>query len=139
MFRRLVEHAESLKCTTDLAISDFRCHWLTVDEIWIPLGESLLIATFGPVWNTLVDGFGNHDPGGGRYAGLRPRWDVLHPGRAWADRCKPSAETSAQIQAEVIAWLNAEPTLARSRFLVEQAQARKLLAAVKPSGTQNPL
>jgi hypothetical protein len=139
MFRRLIEHAESLKSTSTLALSDFRCRWLTVDDIWIPLGESLLIATFSPVWNTLVDGFGNHDPGSGRYGGLRPRWDVLHTGRAWADRCKPSAETAAQIQAEVIAWLNTEPTLARSRFLVEQAQARKLLKAGKPADMQNSL
>ena len=43
-----------------------------------------MIARFGPVWNSIVDGFGNHDPGAGRRAGMVSRWDVLHPGRAWA-------------------------------------------------------
>nr|WP_296905928.1 Eco29kI family restriction endonuclease [Polaromonas sp.] len=27
----------------------------------------LLIANFAPIWNTLIDGFGNYDPGNGRY------------------------------------------------------------------------
>ena len=124
LFQRLLEHAESLRSAGSLNLSDFKCRWLTVDDIWIPLGESLLVAMFSPVWNTLVDGFGNHDPGSGRYAGLRPRWDILHPGRLWAERCKASAETAEQIEAEVVAWLDAEPSLARSRFLIEQAAAR---------------
>ena len=46
-------------------------------------------------------GFGNHDPGSGRYKGLRPRWDVLHPGRAWADKCQPREETQEHIARDV--------------------------------------
>jgi len=30
------------------------------------------------VWNVVIDGFGNHDPGAGRYNGERTRWDTLH-------------------------------------------------------------
>ena len=48
--------------------------------------NSLLIAKFAPVWNTIIDGFGNHDPGRGRYEGMRPRWDVLHPGRQFSEK-----------------------------------------------------
>jgi hypothetical protein len=58
-----------------------------VDDIWIPLGESLLIAKFTPPWNQYLDGFGNHDPGSGRYKQQRSLWDVVHPGRPWAMRC----------------------------------------------------
>ena len=80
---------------------DFFCRFLVVDDIWIPLGESLLITKFTPIWNTLIDGFGNHDPGAGRYKGLRPRWDVLHPGRRWSTKCALREETQGQLIQEV--------------------------------------
>ena len=91
---RLRQHARSIEEASNLDGADFRCRYLIVDDIWIPLGESLLIARFDPLWNKLIDGFGNHDPGSGRHAGLRPRWDVLHPGRPWADRCQPREESA---------------------------------------------
>jgi len=106
LFSRLKEHAESISAAAaSLAVSDFYCRFLVVDEIWIPLGENLLISRFMPVWNNVVDGFGNHDPGKGRYEGLAPRWDVLHPGRAWALKCRPRPETPVTIQSEVVAYL----------------------------------
>jgi hypothetical protein len=67
LYRRLREHAESIQQTKNLVIDDFKCRYLVVDDIWIPLGESLLISMFSPLWNKLIDGFGNHDPGAGRY------------------------------------------------------------------------
>lgn len=88
-----------------LNIADFFCRFLVVDEIWIPLGESLMISRFMPIWNRHVDGFGNHDPGSGRYNGLMPRWDVLHPGRGWAMKCKPRPETPAIIESEITDYL----------------------------------
>ncbi len=123
LFNRLAEHAESIRATANLDIDHFRCRFLCVDDIWIPLGESLLIAKFSPLWNVLIDGFGNHDPGKGRYEGLVPRWDVLHPGRAWALRCKPRAETAEQIAIDVEARLAQQPALIRARFLAEQKTA----------------
>ncbi|MCF8199237.1 MAG: Eco29kI family restriction endonuclease [Sulfuritalea sp.] len=106
LHRRLVEHAESIRATNNLVIKDFHCRFLVVDDIWIPLGESLLIARFSPLWNSLVDGFGNHDPGSGRHAGMRPRWDVLHPGRAWAPKCRERKETIREIERDVVSFLN---------------------------------
>ncbi|HCW0905296.1 TPA: Eco29kI family restriction endonuclease, partial [Pseudomonas aeruginosa] len=97
LHKRLKEHAESIKAAENLDIKDFHCRFLVVDDIWIPLGESLIIARFTPVWNSLIDGFGNHNPGKGRHAGMRPRWDVLHPGREWAMRLAERPETQAQI------------------------------------------
>ncbi len=41
---------------------------------------------YNPLWNSHIDGFGNHDPGKGRYEQAKSEWDVLHPGRVWADR-----------------------------------------------------
>ncbi len=126
LFRRLLEHTESIRAT-DLKIEDFSCRYLVVDDIWIPLGESLLITRFSPLWNLLLDGFGNHDPGSGRYNGLIPKWDVLHPGRAWASKCRPRAETAKQIAIEVEVWLDQSPSLAQSRFQVREAEAQYLV------------
>lgn len=100
LHKRLSEHSKSIEEVENLHIEDFHCRFLIVDDIWIPLGESLLIAKFNPIWNKLIDGFGNHDPGKGRHAGLRPRWDVLHPGRGWADNCAPREESMSQIKEE---------------------------------------
>jgi Eco29kI restriction endonuclease len=121
LFKRLAEHAESIG-STDLKVDDFSCRYLVVDDIWIPLGESLLITRFSPLWNLLLDGFGNHDPGAGRYNGLIPKWDVLHPGRTWAAKCKPRQETSKQISVEVEAWLEQAPGLAQSRFVARESE-----------------
>ncbi len=118
-FNRLAEHAESIKsATTTLNIKDFFCRYLVVDDIWIPLGESLLIAKFAPVWNTLIDGFGNHDPGKGRYNGLRPRWDVLHPGRAWAERCRARSESAEQISNDIAEYFRSHLITTSPAFLI---------------------
>ncbi|ACV58166.1 MULTISPECIES: Eco29kI family restriction endonuclease [Alicyclobacillus] len=97
LYRRLCEHAESIKQARNLDIEGFYCRYLVVDDIWIPLGESLLIQRFSPVWNQVLDGFGNHDPGSGRYSQQRSRWDTVHPGRVWADRLTPNAESLEKI------------------------------------------
>jgi len=101
LHKRLMEHAESIKATTNLDIEDFYCRFLAVDDIWIPLAESMLIERFKPVWNRILDGFGNHDPGKGRYQGMMPQWDCLHPGRIWAGRLQPCAYTSEQLKKRV--------------------------------------
>ena len=110
---RLRQHAESVRSAAPgLDIADFHCRFLVVDDIWIPLGESLLISKFTPIWNSLIDGFGNHDPGRGRYNGMRPRWDVLHPGRAWASKCGPRVETADEIVRDVETYLrNTSPPM----------------------------
>lgn len=102
---RLSEHADSIKAASNLNVEDFHCRFLVVDDIWIPLGEHLVIARFSPLWNTFLDGFGNHDPGKGRYKGMRPKWDVLHPGRQWALRCAERDDSQDDIIREVSAWL----------------------------------
>jgi hypothetical protein len=101
LYNRLSEHAESVNEVENLKIEDFFCRFLVVDDIWIPLGESLLIAKFSPIWNKLVDGFGNHDPGKGRYNQMRSKWDAIHPGRPWALKCAERLDTAEQIYAEI--------------------------------------
>jgi len=96
LYKRLSEHAESIRAVENLEIGDFRCRFLVVDDIWIPLAESLLVEMYSPLWNQHIDGFGNHDPGKGRRNQQRSPWDTLHPGRSWAARLqKPSRNAHA--------------------------------------------
>jgi hypothetical protein len=68
LYNRLNEHGDSIKeAHSTLNINHFRCRYFAVEDIWIPLGESILIDMFNPLWNIVLDGFGNHDPGTGRY------------------------------------------------------------------------
>jgi hypothetical protein len=106
LYNRLSDHAKSVKAAINLEIMDFFCRFLVVDDIWIPLAESMLIERFKPVWNRVLDGFGNHDPGGGRHEGKMPQWDCLHPGRAWAERLKPCANTAEQLAERVDTYLH---------------------------------
>lgn len=115
--KRLKEHAKSIHAVENLQIEHFQCRFLVVDDIWIPLGESLLIAHYSPVWNTLLDGFGNHDPGKGRYQGLRPRWDTLHTGRMWALKCQERPESAVDITREVKNFLSQITFPSSDRFI----------------------
>lgn len=109
LFRRLGDHVKSIEQATNLDITDFYCRFLPVDDIWIPLGESLMIARHAPPWNVVVDGFGNHDPGEGRRKGVRPRWDVLHPGRSWAALLAEREEPADTIISEIATHLANNP------------------------------
>lgn len=102
---RIRQHAASVRAASNLRIEDFSARWIVVDDIWIPLGESALIRQYRPVWNTIVDGFGNHDPGAGRRRGVRSRWDTFHPGRPWVDYFPERSETPVDIAQEVTEYL----------------------------------
>ena len=104
--KRLLEHAVTISQTKTLDIAEFSCRYLVVDDIWIALGETLLIEKYRPLWNVVVEGFGNHDPGSGRYRGKRPLWDVMHPGRAWADKCEPSNVSLDKIESNVADYMS---------------------------------
>lgn len=99
LFNRLREHSRSIRNTRGLAPQDFRCRFVIFEEAssdMISTIEAALIKLNMPLWNTAVDGFGNHDPGSGRYEQAKSDWDVIHPGRAWAEKCSGThAEESA--------------------------------------------
>ncbi|MGA6538214.1 Eco29kI family restriction endonuclease [Stenotrophomonas sp. NPDC101269] len=122
LFKRLREHADSIRAASNLRIEDFFCRFLVVDDIWIPLGESLIISRFMPVWNSLVDGFGNHNPGKGRHAGMRPRWDVLHPGREWAQRLAERPETSQRVAEDAATYLRILPACLSDKFIEAEGE-----------------
>ena len=81
---RLREHARSIDQATNLDKKDFQYRYLAIEPVWITLAERFAIDHYKPVWNRCLDGFGDHDPGSGRYNGEKSWWDTMHPGRGWA-------------------------------------------------------
>ena len=102
---RLKDHASSIEASTNLNLEDFWCRFIVVDDIWIPLAESMMIKRYHPVWNQVIDGFGNHDPGKGRYNQQRSPWDILHPGRSWASRLQSGTYTKNVLEKKVLKYL----------------------------------
>ena len=100
LHNRLKKHAKSIKSAVNLEIVEFRCRYLVVAPVWVSLAEQFLLNRFRPVWNTVADGFGNNPPGRGRDKMRRPRWDVVHPRREWAQGLNPK-ETPDQVQAQI--------------------------------------
>lgn len=105
LYRRLVEHSESINQVNNLKIGHFSCRYLVAEDIWIPLGEQLLIEWFSPIWNKVIEGFGIHDPGKGRYQQRRSAWDTLHPGRPFAKKLRRHNKTAKQIAKGLDAFL----------------------------------
>lgn len=90
LFNRLKDHTKSVESAKNLNIEDFYCRFMILeggDASLIATVEAALIREFKPVWNSCLDGFGNHTPGAGRFNQAKSDWDVLHPGRSWADKC----------------------------------------------------
>lgn len=91
LYARLNDHENSIKQAKNLRIDDFRCRFMILEDAaadMIGTVEASLIRQYMPIWNSCIDGFGNHDPGSGRYDQAKSDWDILHSGRQWADRLK---------------------------------------------------
>lgn len=104
LFNRLREHSNSIQSTDNLKITDFSCRFMILEgqeSNLISTVESELIRKFTPLWNSTIDGFGNHDPGSGRYNQSLSEWDVLHPGRSWAKRLLGKSPIHAEILAKI--------------------------------------
>jgi hypothetical protein len=91
LFSRIREHFRNIQAVENLSTDDFQCRYMILDgneSGLIGPVEASLIRKFQPLWNSVIDGFGNHTPGEGRFDQAKSGWDALHPGRAWAKRCK---------------------------------------------------
>jgi hypothetical protein len=100
LYRRLKEHHRSIQAGEKLSATDFMCRFVIFEDEssdMISTIEAALIKLNQPLWNVVVDGFGNHDPGQGRYEQAKSDWDVIHPGRPWATRCKGTSRSEVNI------------------------------------------
>ena len=119
LYKRLAEHASSIEQAKNIDVGDFRCRFLVVDDIWIPLAESLLIEMYLPLWNRKIDGFGNHDPGKGRYNQQKSPWDIIHPGRPWADKLQSPSNNENKVKEDAARYI-AET---KSKIIAQQKHA----------------
>ena len=100
LHNRIREHGRSIELGDSLQPSDFLCRFMILESKesdLIGTVEAALIRKYWPIWNTLLDGFGNHDPGSGRYQQAKSDWDVCHPGRAWAEKCKGTPKSKLSL------------------------------------------
>lgn len=111
LFARLCEHQNSIIQARNLSLSDFRCRFMILEDAaadMIGTVEASLIRQYLPIWNCCIDGFGNHDPGSGRYDQAKSDWDILHPGRIWANRLRGTHLPLADIKAKALAYYKQE-------------------------------
>lgn len=98
-----------------LEIADFACRFILLpgDEsaIIAPI-ESALIRIYQPLWNSTVDGFGNHTPGIRRFDQAKSSWDVIHRGREWAEKCRGTPPSAKAIFADIAAHIKKLDSLA---------------------------
>jgi hypothetical protein len=104
LYRRLQEHTRNIQQAKNLQIGDFLCRFMILagieSDLVVPV-EAALIRQYSPLWNSVVDGFGNHDPGRGRYNQAKSEWDVLHPGRPWAERLTGESPRLEDVMAKI--------------------------------------
>ena len=101
LYRRLKEHSKSIDAVDGLDLKHFHCKFaiLNLDmSSLIGTLESQLINRFRPIWNSCIDGFGNHDPGKGRLLQARSEWDTVHPGRYWVEKLSRNKMTGSEIK-----------------------------------------
>lgn len=109
LYRRLCDHTKSIGAAENLCISDFLCRFMILENAassLIGTVEAALIRNYQPLWNCIIDGFGNHDPGSGRYNQEISEWDLLHPGRSWANKCASSSKNISEVKDSINKYFN---------------------------------
>ena len=109
LYARLGDHTNSITQARNLRVEDFRCRFMILEDAaadMIGTVEASLIRQYKPIWNSCIDGFGNHDPGSGRYNQAKSDWDILHPGRGWAGKLKGVHPTLEEIKGKALAYYN---------------------------------
>lgn len=106
---RLREHYRSVSQASNLDDKDFRCRFMILENYassMIGTIEATLIRLYTPLWNSSIDGFGNHDPGKGRYNQAKSDWDVLHPGRKWAEKYQGVYTTAEKVKENIVTYFS---------------------------------
>jgi hypothetical protein len=123
---RLRQHKGSVEEAENLNVDDFFVRHLVVEDIWIPLGENILIETFKPLWNRAIDGFGNKDPGRRRATQFKSPWDVLHPGRKFAVKLADGGMTTEFLEQRVNDYLAGRPLARLPKQIADQQEQEEI-------------
>ncbi len=106
---RLRQHSRSIALGSGVELPDFMCRFMIFEDAgsdMIGTIEAALIKLHKPLWNSALDGFGNHDPGSGRYNQAKSDWDVVHAGRKWAARCQGEHKPLKSIMSKINTHMN---------------------------------
>lgn len=110
LYFRLRDHYKSITNCCNLDISNFACRFTIFEGKSVGMiasVEAKLIETYTPLWNSCIDGFGNHDPGSGRYAQAISEWDTIHQGRPWVKKLTGEKPDLGIIELKIEEYLNA--------------------------------
>lgn len=121
IWKRLGHHAKSIQETEDdvFRLEDFQYRYLVLQDAYIHLAESVLIATFRPAWNGM--GLGSKVVGKNRMNGDPSLWDSLHFGRGGRPEGNEASAQKARDQiATSIRKLSEDPTDPRSARMMER-------------------
>jgi len=105
---RINEHTRNIQKVSGLEASDFSCRFVIFEAAgsdMIGTIEAALIKLSKPLWNSALDGFGNHTPGAGRFNQAKSDWDVIHSGREWAEKCTGIPKNRDVILTRIAAFL----------------------------------
>lgn len=108
LYSRLREHARSIIAVDSLLNDEFSCRFMIFEGAssdMIGTLEASIIKWKRPLWNSYLDGFGNHTPGSGRFEQAASEWDIVHPGRPWAEKCKGKTRSRQTIITGIEAFL----------------------------------
>jgi hypothetical protein len=104
LYERINEHRLSIDKAENLSPEEFSCRFVILEDEMsdtIVTVESALVRKHTPLWNSTIDGFGNHDPGSGRYDQQPSEWDTLHPGRSWVEKLKGDPRDRSDVVSKV--------------------------------------
>lgn len=106
---RIREHSRNIEQVDGIELGEFSCRFVIFEaegSDMIGTIEAALIKLNRPLWNSALDGFGNHTPGAGRFNQAKSDWDVIHAGRAWADKCTGIPRERSEILARIASHLS---------------------------------
>lgn len=101
LFNRLRTHEDKLKQVENLEMEDFWVRYLVIDTLWVSGLERFMLQKYQPIWNKHIKGFGSGNQGSKRKGQKVTKWDVVHPGRKWAQTQEPRKETAEEILAKI--------------------------------------
>lgn len=108
LYNRMKQHVKSIGETRNLSTDDFACRFMIFEgdsQNMIAAVEAAIIAEKSPIWNSVIDGFGNHDPGAMRKSGRLSAWDALHPGRVWTERLSGESPDIKELKRRITDYL----------------------------------